>query len=280
MKLLEGKVAVVVGAGRGIGRDIAIAFAMEGATVVLAARTAGELEQTLDLMDQRGASASAKVTDVAQADQVRTLMEWTVETYGTIDVILNSAAIHGPIGPVWENDASHWARAIEINLLGSMYCARYGLPPMIAKKRGKLVFMSGGGSAYPRPHFSAYGASKAAVVRLGETIAEEVKPYNIQVNVMAPGPVNTQLFQEAVKAGEQAGTVAFTPPEKYTGLAVFLASEDSGTLTGKLIHVNDPWREMARDADRLNREAMYTLRRVQPPIPPSSTREEGQPGAT
>ncbi len=289
MKQLEGKVAVVVGAGRGIGRDIAVRYALEGAKVVIAARTSSELEVTFDAIDRQGALASTKVTDVSNPTQVEELMKWAVATYGSLDVVINCAAIQGAIGLTWENDVVEWAKTIQINLLGSFYCARYSLPFMMSKRKGKLIFLSGGGAAYPRVNFSAYGSSKAAVVRLGETIAEEVKAFNVQVNVMAPGPVKTKMLEEVVQAGAKAGDKALeearkfsesggTPPEKYTGLALFLASEASGLLTGKFIHVNDPWKDMSAQAESLNKDTVYTLRRINPPTQPSPSRGEGKGG--
>jgi 3-oxoacyl-[acyl-carrier protein] reductase len=145
---------------------------------------------------------------------------------------------------------------------------------MIKRRRGRIINLSGGGATSPRPNFSAYSASKAAIVRLTETLAEEMKPFDIQINAIAPGAINTRMLDEVLTAGKTAGDVALSQAkqQKRTGgdsvdavvaLAVFLASEESGGLTGKLISAqHDPWREWAGKADELNASPLYTIRRL------------------
>ena len=139
---------------------------------------------------------------------------------------------------------------------------------------GKIINLSGGGSTAPRPFFSAYGASKTAVVRLTETLAKEVAPMNIQVNAIAPGAVNTRMLEEVISAGDKAGSTASrearkqtmsggTPINKPASLASFLGSDDSGVLSGKLISaVWDNLEDIAGSEGALNESDMYTLRRV------------------
>jgi Short-chain alcohol dehydrogenase of unknown specificity len=152
-----------------------------------------------------------------------------------------------------------------------MNSCRAVLPHMIEKRSGKIVVLSGRGAADPRAGFSAYAASKAAVVRLVETLAEEVRDHNIQVNAMSPGGAYTNMTDEILKAGDRAGhkeieealQVRLTggvPAEKQIQLAMFLASEDSNHISGKLIGVNDDWKKL-QDAT-VSRE-IYTLRRIQ-----------------
>lgn len=147
---------------------------------------------------------------------------------------------------------------------------------MIKQRRGKIINLSGGGAAYPAPHFSAYAASKAAVVRFTETLAEEMKAFNIQVNAIAPGAINTGIQEEVLAAGEIAGEKALaeakkvretggTPPKVPAALAVFLASDESNGLTGKLISaVWDDWKEMGKRFPEIMSTNIYTLRRVVP----------------
>ncbi len=189
---------------------------------------------------------------------------------------MNNAGIQPPIGPLVENDPEAWMQAVAVNLFGPFHCTQAVLPGMIARKSGKIINLSGGGATAPRPNFSAYAASKAALVRLTETLAEEVRPFNIQVNAIAPGAVNTRMLEEVLRAGEAAGdelaaaqrrrVEGGTPPEMAAALVVFLASSASNGLTGKLISAaHDDWRDW--DGGRIAELAdtsWYTLRRLDP----------------
>lgn len=191
--------------------------------------------------------------------------------YGRLDILVCAAALQGPIEPLAETSPKAWAEVIQTNVIGVMNSCRAVLPHMIEKRSGKIIVLSGRGAANARPGFSAYAASKAAVVRLVETLAEEVRDHNIQVNAMGPGGTYTSMTDEILKAGEKAGwketeealQVRLTggvPAEKQLQLALFLASEDSNHISGKLLHVNDDWKRL-QDAN-VSRE-IYTLRRVQ-----------------
>jgi len=152
-----------------------------------------------------------------------------------------------------------------------MYSSRAVLPQMMDRRAGKIILLGGGGAAYARPNFTAYAASKTALVRFAETLAEEVRDHNVQVNCMAPGATYTHMTDEIVHAGERAGAkeqedaqrvrlTGGTPAEKQIQLALFLASERSNHVSGKLIHVNDDWRRLEHENMRAE---LYTLRRVQ-----------------
>ncbi len=273
---LANKVAVITGASRGIGRAFAFGFDREGALLALASRSPEEMAVGRLELQQAGIRVTVVETDVSDPSQVRCLVEKTLEAFGQIDVLINNAGIQHPIGAFAKSEIGEWMRALQVNLFGSMLCMRAILPHMIERRRGKIINLSGGGATAPRPYFSAYAASKAAIVRLTETVAEEVKPYNIQVNAIAPGAINTRMLDEVLAAGHAAGKDALAQAEKQkeTGgnsieevvaLAVFLASDESGTLTGKLISAqHDPWREWAGKGDELNASPLYTLRRLDP----------------
>ena len=171
--------AIVTGAGRGIGRAIALAFAGEGASVIVASRTFSEIAETAAQVQALGGRALAVQADVANQADVTKMVEQAVQAFGTVDILVNNAGVQGPIGPLVENDTQGWIRTVMINLIGTFLCCQAVLPMMIQQRRGKIINLSGGGATAPRPHFSAYAASKAAVVSLTETLAEEVKPYNI-----------------------------------------------------------------------------------------------------
>jgi 3-oxoacyl-[acyl-carrier protein] reductase len=273
---LAGRVAIVTGGGRGIGRAIALALAREGAAVVVAARTAAEVKATSEAIEAEGGRALAVPADVADLACVERLEAEARTRFGGVDILVNNAGIQGPIGPAAESPPEVWARTIAVNLLGSFYCARAVLPGMIARRRGKIINLSGGGATAPRPFFSAYAASKAALVRWTETLAAEVRPHGIDVNAIAPGAVHTRMAEEVLAAGPAAGEAALeqarrqretggVPPERAAALAVFLASPASDGLTGRLISVFDPWERMTpAEIETIMASDLYTLRRVQP----------------
>lgn len=275
-KKLSGKVALVTGGSRGIGNAVAAGLAHEGAQIMIAARNSAEALEACDHLRGLGADAIGMATDVADAAQVERLIGETIAHYGAIDVLVNAAGVQGPIGPLWETDPNQWRTAIEINLFGTMLCCRSVVPHMIAAGGGKIINFSGGGATAPRANFSAYAASKAAVVRMTETLAEETRPFNIGVNAIAPGIVNTRMLDAIVQAdslavGERERIEAlrkdpggFVAVEVPVGLAVFLASQESDGLSGKLISAPyDDWQTWDQQRMReLSGQPWLTLRRI------------------
>jgi len=273
---LQDKVAIVTGGGRGIGKAIALAFAQEGADIVIFARSMPELRETANQIQALGRQALAISGDVSSKENVDNMVRLTLSEFGTIDILINNAGIQGPIGPMVENDVDHWIQTISTNLIGQFLCAQAVLPVMIQKRQGKIINLSGGGSTHPRPYFTAYSASKAAVVRFTETLAEEVKEFNIQVNAIAPGAANTRLLEQILAAGEAAGEKALveareqvktggTPLEKPTSLAVFMVSDEFDGLTGRLISaVYDDWSGIPRHIPEIMASDYYTMRRISP----------------
>lgn len=273
---LKDKVAIITGASRGIGETIAHAFAMEGANLVLVSRHLSEAENTASRIRTLGHSVLALKADVSIKEEVANIVRSTVKEFGKIDILVNNAGIQGPIGLLVDNDIEHWIETININLIGTVLCTRAVLPLMIQRRSGKIINLSGGGATSPRPHFSAYAASKTAVVRITETVAAEVRDFNIQINAIAPGAVNTRMLQQVLEAGAAAGEKALadvehqlqtggTPPEKAAALAVFLASDESDGLTGRLISaVWDDWQGMKGRIPIIMASEVFTLRRISP----------------
>jgi len=271
---LAGKAAIITGAGRGIGKVIALAFAHEGADMLVASRTVSELEETAEEARALGRHVVALKVDVSNRDEVETMVAQALEEFGKLDILVNNAGIYGSIGPLVDNDPEKWVQTIGINLFGSFFCTRAVLPFMIRQRRGKIINLSGGGATSPLPNFSAYAASKAAIVRLTETLAKEIERFNIQVNAIAPGGVNTRLTDEILAAEAAAGEEMLArtrrqketggvPPERAAALAVFLASEDSDGLSGRLVSaVWDDWESMNGRIDQIMGSDLYTLRRV------------------
>jgi 3-oxoacyl-[acyl-carrier protein] reductase len=264
------KTVLITGAGRGIGKRLAMGFARQGARIALLARSKAELDLARLEIEQAGGVAMRIRVDVRDFEQIEAARDRVLVHFNSLDVLICAAGIQGPIGPLASNNAKSWAETVETNLLGTMHACRAVLPHMMKQRHGKIVALSGGGAVGPRPNFSAYAASKAAVVRLVETLALEVCDHNIQVNAMSPGGSYTHMTDEILSAGERAGwkdneeamQVRLTGgvgPEKQIALALFLASERSNHINGKLIHVNDDWKRLEHAS--VNPE-MYTLRRV------------------
>src|SRR6267143_2521593 len=232
---------------------MALAFAQKGRCLVLAARTRGELEETAAACRQAGAEALPVTADVSSWNEVQSLVEAAIKARGRVDVLVNSAGVYGPIGPTSDVDPDAWTRAVAVNLLGTFHLCRAVIPHMKAQREGKIILLGGGGATAPLPNFSSYAAAKAGVARLADTLAEELRDFNVQVNVIAPGLVDTRLQDDVLAASERAGPLfekvriaresreGAVPPDIAAGLALFLASPASGGLTGKLISApHDP----------------------------------------
>ncbi len=267
---LDHKIAIVTGAGRGIGAAIALAFAREGATLALWSRTIQETNKIAATTRLSGRPTVTYCVDVSDYEQVHNMVVDVAARFHRIDILVNNAGVYGPIGLLWKNDPKKWVSAVAANLFGTLYCTISVLPYMIDKRRGKIINLAGGGEgAFPR--FSAYASSKSAIAKLTETLSEELKEYNIDVNSIAPGPVNTRFLDEVLAAGTDAGPFyerakkqkasGGVSPEKAAELAVFLASDASNKLTGRLLSaVWDDWQNI--DISRLSDSALYQTRRI------------------
>jgi 3-oxoacyl-[acyl-carrier protein] reductase len=267
---LKDKGVLITGAGRGIGKRLAIGFASAGARVGLLARSPAELDLAKLEIEHAGGVALRIRADVRDMEQMTAATDRMQVVFGGIHVLVTAAAIQGPIGPFHECKMKAWTETIETNIMGVMNAIRAVLPRMVERRSGKVIVLSGGGASYGRPRFSAYAGSKAALARIVESVAEEVRDHNVQVNCLLPGGAYTSMTDEILQAGERAGAKEMEEAEKIriTGgisaekqiqLALFLASEKSNHVTGKLIHVTDDWKKL--EHDNMKHEA-YTLRRL------------------
>ena len=271
---LKDKVAIITGAGRGIGKAISLAYAQEGADIIVISRTVSEVEETAKQIQSLGHKALSISADVSKPEDVKNAVDASIKEFGKVDILVNAAGIQGPIGSVLENDINYWIQTINVNLIGTFLFTKAVLPAMIEHRKGKIINFSGGGATSPRPYFTAYAASKGAVVHFTESLAEEVKKFNIQVNAIAPGAVNTRMLDQVLSANDLAGekesakakdqlNSGGTPLEKPAKLAVFLASDESDGLTGKIISaVWDNWQDFAGKINEIMASDIYTLRRV------------------
>jgi NAD(P)-dependent dehydrogenase (short-subunit alcohol dehydrogenase family) len=277
---LEGRAAIITGANQGLGLAIAEAYVTAGASVLLCARDEALLEsarQSLAAVASAGQTIEAMRTDVSNADDIARLAARAFEIFPQVHVLVNNAGVYGPLGPSDEVDWQAWVRAMEINIYGSVLPCRAFVPHFKEHRYGKVVQLSGGGATNPLPRISAYAASKAAIVRFAESLALEVKPFGIDVNMIAPGALNTRLLDEVVAAGpdvvgedfhqrmvktkEQGGT----PLDRGASLAVYLGSAASDGITGRLLSaVWDPWETLDARRQDLDASDVYTLRRIVP----------------
>ncbi len=260
---------LITGAGRGIGKRLAIGLARIGYRIGLLGRSFGELDSTrFEIEDSGGISAvfKADVRDYLQMEKAANEMS---RTLGPVHALIANAGVQGPIGPFAGSSPNSWADVVQTNVQGVFNSCRAVLPGMVHRRRGKIVVVSGQGAANPRPGFAVYAASKAAVAMFVESLAEEVRDANVQVNSMFPGEAYTSMTDEILAASESVGDVEVehaeqvrrtggVAPEKQTQLAHFLVSERSNHLTGKLIQIQDDIRKLEHDNCRLD---SYTVRR-------------------
>jgi len=279
-KFLIGKNAIITGASRGLGEAIAYKFWQEGANLLLIARS-GELllkiKKNLESINLHAQKVDYIDIDLASVNAVDAIMNKAKKLWERVDILINNAAIQGPIGPIWENDWEEWQRTIRVNLLVPVELSRYCLNWMKNYNKGKIINISGGGATGPRPNFSAYAVSKTALVRFTEILASESIDYNIQVNAISPGQMKSDLTRIIFDAGPvKAGRKEFNEAEKVlkeggvplnkaVDLALFLSSDLSNQITGKLISaIWDPWEFFHDHTGDLINSDIYTLRRIIP----------------
>jgi len=277
---LKGRTAIITGGSQGLGLAIAHAYVAAGASVLLCARDAEALKTARKELIARAApeqTVETEIADVSQPEDVEHLMATALRIFPRVHILVNNAGVYGPKGLIEDVDWSAWVKAIQINLFGSVLLCRAVLPHFKAHHYGKMVQLSGGGATNPLPRISAYAASKAAIVRFAETLAEEVRDHNIDVNSIAPGALNTRLLEEVLAEGPESVGQAFydralkqkieggAPLERGAELAVFLGSADSDGLTGKLLSAMwDPWETLPEHLKDLQQTDAYTLRRIVP----------------
>jgi len=277
---LTGRNAIITGANQGLGLEIARAYVRAGANVLICARDAALLEAartTLAGLATTDQVVAAEVADVSQPAHVDRFVARALGLFSQVHVLVNNAGVYGPMGLIDEVEWAAWTKAMEINIYGSVLPCRALLPHFREHRYGKIVQLSGGGATNPLPRISAYAASKAAIVRFAETLAEEVREFHVDVNAIAPGALNTRMLDEVIEAGPDRVGQAFydrmvktkeaggTPLERGAALAVFLGSAASDGITGRLLSaVWDPWEDLASRRDDIACSDVYTLRRIVP----------------
>jgi NAD(P)-dependent dehydrogenase (short-subunit alcohol dehydrogenase family) len=276
---LEGSVVLVTGGSMGIGYACACAALDAGAIVVIAARGEADLRAAEEqLVGRAGGSArvAAFHADVGGEEDCGRLVGSVLKRFGRLNGMVHAAGVLGPIGNVLQCEPTEWLDTVRVNLFGTFLMAREAARAMRCSGGGRMVLLSGGGATSPFPNYSAYGCSKAGVVRLAETLAIELAPYRIAVNALAPGFVATRMHEQTLAAGERAGADYLrrtseqlesggVPVELSARAAVFLLSPRAEGVTGRLLAAPwDDWEEWPAHAQALGDGDLFTLRRIVP----------------
>lgn len=225
---LSGKVAIVTGAGRSIGKAVAHAYARAGAAVCCAARTVAEIHETVQDIVTAGGQGLAVPTDVTQLAAVQQMVQVTVETFGGLDILVINAGVNGGRQPAEDSHPEAWRTTLEVNLLGAYYCAHAAIPALKLRGAGKIITMGSGLGHRGMVGRSDYACSKAGLWMLTRVLAQELWPFNISVNELIPGPVVTSMV--GAQAAQRQGVFGIEgewakTPEEVVPLALFLATQ-------------------------------------------------------
>jgi len=269
------RIALITGASRGLGAHLASRFWHAGWSLVLVARDESALVDACVTFERRPLQTLELVScDLVSIDQIKKLSVLLKEKYQSLELLINNAAIQGPIGSLEQNDFDEWLEALTINFLAPVLLCKELIPLLNKASNASIINLSGGGATGPRPSFSSYASSKAALVRFSETIADELRAKNIRVNCIAPGAMKTSMLEEVLAFPENAGerelelakkvlSEGGASMDKVADLMLFLASDAGKGITGKLISAAwDNWEEWPNHISELNKTDAFTLRRI------------------
>ena len=274
----KNQVVLVTGASKGLGYEAAKYFLKYGSNLMICSRNQIQIKKAYEKLikiKKKNQKIFYSATDVSSYQQVKKLIDITIKKFKKIDVLVNNAGVYGPKGHIEKVNWDEWVKTFQINLFGSILLSRAVMPFFKKKNKGKIIQLSGGGATSPLPLISGYAVSKAAVVRFVENLSEEVKKYNIDINAISPGPLNTDMLKEIIKAGPtKVGQKMYnksleqkrnggTPLFKACELILFLGSKYSDGIKGKLISaVWDDWKKWIKNKKLLQNSDVYTLRRI------------------
>lgn len=264
------KVAVVTGAGRGIGRALAQKLASGGACVGVIARNEKELAETVRLITQSGGRARALAADVADPAAVQRAIRSVESSFGPIDALVNNAGVVTPFGPFWENEADGWWRGLEVNLHGAALCTRAVLPGMVERRRGRIVNVCSGAATTASPFYSSYIVSKTALLRLTECLALETQIHGVAVFAISPGTVRTSMTEYSLNSADGQKWLPWfrrifdenidVPMERPVQLIQNLLSGQFDALSGRMLSVFDDLETMRREVSQIEQQNLYSLK--------------------
>jgi NAD(P)-dependent dehydrogenase (short-subunit alcohol dehydrogenase family) len=277
-------VALITGASRGIGRAIALRFAQQGTPVALVARSADGLQETLEIVRAAGGDGATFVADVTDERAVAEAQRAIEASLGPVEVVVSNAGLGGPVGEMWDVDPGDWWRTVEVNLQGTFICARATLPAMVKRGRGRIINVVSNAGAHRWPYFTAYAASKAAVIKLTESLAAETRPYGVSVLAVHPGLVRAGLTDAALAEGPQPpeGSVEqrvqtwferefaegrTVSAEEAASFVVDLASGRADVLSGRYVAIEDDVDALIERAEEVLRDNLHALKVQRLPAP-------------
>lgn len=234
--MLDGKVALITGGSRGIGKAIAMAYAREGARVFICARKAANLRKTAAQIRSDGGEVGWCAADISKVREVKRIVREVCHTYGTIHILVNNASILGPREPIVRYPLSSWGEVVKVNLTALFLVTREVLKIMIPQKEGSIINLSSGVGRVGKARWGAYAASKFGVEGFTQVLADEVKEWNIRVNAVNPGGTRTEMRAEAYPDEEP---LTLPAPEEITGVFLYLAGAESREVTGKTFDARD-----------------------------------------
>jgi NAD(P)-dependent dehydrogenase (short-subunit alcohol dehydrogenase family) len=268
-------VALVSGASRGVGRLLSTRLARAGAAVGLIARSSPDLAAAVSEISRSGGMAAAACADITDRQAATAAVSELRDRLGTADILINNAGVSGPIGPAWEAPPAEWWRAIEVNLGGAFVLTQLALTHMVAEGRGRIINITSYAGVYRWPLMSAYAASKAALVKLTETLAEETRPHGVSVFSVDPGLLPIGLGEAALSSTADRQTPAGrvyrwirdqfdagrgADPEEAVGLILQLASGKADRLSGRHLRGRENLEALLARMDEIERDDLHTLR--------------------
>ncbi len=269
---LRGQVALVTGAGRGIGRAAARALAAAGAEVAVLSRSADQVAETVALISGAGGHALALAGDVTDRAAVSASVQQVLGRFGQIDLLVNNAGANTVFGPAWEVDPEAWWADVRVNLLGPFLCSAAVLPAMIARRRGRIVNIASGTAGRAFPNNSSYAASKAALVRLTDCLAAETASHEVSVFALGPGTVRSAMSLGLERSaagrrwlGDAIAALRFIPAEIPAAAIVLLASGRADELSGRWLDAVDDIGGIAAQASDVRDRDLFQLRRAKLP---------------
>ncbi len=272
------KVVIVTGASQGLGLEICKDLLINNYSISICSKNKSRLIHAYKYLlnfKKKNQEIYFKAVDVTNETQVKNFIKLTIKKFKKVYALVNNAGILGPKGKLHKLNHKNWKETVDINLYGSLFTCKNLIPHFLKKKEGKIIQLSGAGALTPMENFTAYSASKAAVVRLADTLAEEFKDKNIQINSIAAGAINTQMLSEIIKAGpKKVGRNLFNriklqkknggiPFKKVTDLIIYLLKKESNFINGKIISPRwDKWKSWKKNKKLLKNTDVFALRRI------------------
>jgi 3-oxoacyl-[acyl-carrier protein] reductase len=234
----KGKKVLITGGGNGIGRATALKFAEAGANVAVVGRRLERLNEVANKINELGGSGLAVQCDLSMKEAVSEMIDRVLQSFGGVDILVNNAGVFLQKS-VLDTELDEWDNVIKVNLTAAFLCTKAVLAQMMERKEGKIINIASGGGLRPGPMASAYSSSKAGLIALTQSLAEEIRHLKINVNVVCPGPVRTEMFDAITPELRAKIEGDIMDPEDVANVVMFLASDSSKAINGQIISIRD-----------------------------------------